>query len=52
MGTVGLAVANKNPGNTRSTILGNGIVVDTVKGKFVRYPRLVRRVQRPGGPPD
>jgi N-acetylmuramoyl-L-alanine amidase len=38
MGTVGLAVANKNPGNTRSTILGNGIVVDTVKGKFVRYP--------------
>ncbi|OJW05808.1 MAG: hypothetical protein BGO39_05110 [Chloroflexi bacterium 54-19] len=37
-GTVGLAVTNKNPGNTRSTILGNGMVVDTVKGKFVRYP--------------
>jgi N-acetylmuramoyl-L-alanine amidase len=37
-GKLGLGAANKNPGNTRSTILGNGIVVDTVKGKFVRYP--------------
>jgi hypothetical protein len=38
LGLSGLAVANKNPGNTRSTLTGTGIVVDTVKGKFVRYP--------------
>jgi hypothetical protein len=37
-GKVGLAVANNNPGNTRSSILGNGTVVDTPKGKFVKYP--------------
>jgi hypothetical protein len=38
LGLSGLAVANKNPGNTRSSLTGTGIVVDTVKGKFVRYP--------------
>jgi hypothetical protein len=38
LGLAGLAVANKNPGNTRSSLTGTGIVVDTVKGKFVRYP--------------
>lgn len=37
-GTAGLAVANKSPGNTRSTITGKGMVVETTKGKFVRYP--------------
>lgn len=37
-GTVGLAVANKSPGNTRSSITGKGIEVETTKGKFIRYP--------------
>lgn len=37
-GTVGLGMVNKNPGNTRSSITGKGIVVDTSRGKFVRYP--------------
>lgn len=38
-GTEGLAVANKNPGNRRSSVNKKGLVVDTVKGKFVRYSR-------------
>jgi hypothetical protein len=38
LGLSGLAVANKNPGNTRSSLTDKGIVVDTPKGKFVRYP--------------
>jgi hypothetical protein len=36
-GSAGLAVANKSPGNTRSSITGKGMVVETTKGKFVRY---------------
>jgi hypothetical protein len=38
LGTVGLAVPNKNPGNTRSSQTGIGMVVETVKGKFIKYP--------------
>lgn len=38
MGTVGLAVPNKNPGNTRSSTTGIGIMVTTTKGVFIKYP--------------
>lgn len=37
-GTNGFATANKNPGNTRSSITGIGFEVTTTKGKFIRYP--------------
>lgn len=37
-GTVGLAVPNKNAGNTRSSMTGMGIMVTTTKGVFIRYP--------------
>lgn len=37
-GSVGLAVPNKNPGNTRSSTTGIGMIVTTVKGVFIRYP--------------
>lgn len=38
-GTTGFAAANRSPGNTKSVRPGNfGNPVDTVKGKFIRYP--------------
>jgi hypothetical protein len=37
-GLEGFAAVNKSPGNTRSSMTGMGILVQTVKGPFIRYP--------------
>jgi hypothetical protein len=37
-GREGFAAVNKSPGNTRSSMTGIGILTQTTKGPFIRYP--------------